>query len=69
LTTNVPSLAGREDWVPVNLRQESDKLFADPIFFKSSLIFNLASADGLAYIPADVTGYGAGEQVFVIPLY
>jgi molybdopterin molybdotransferase len=69
LTTNVPSLAGREDWVPVHLRQESDKLLADPIFFKSSLIFNLASADGLAYIPADVTGYGAGEQVFVIPLY
>ncbi len=69
ITTNVPSMAGREDWVPVNLRQESGKLFADPIFFKSSLIFNLASADGLALIPADVTGYGSGEQVFVIPLY
>ncbi len=69
LTTNIASVAGREDWVPVNLRQESDRLYADPIFFKSSLIFTLAGADGLAYIPADVTGFGAGEQVTVIPLY
>lgn len=68
LTSNIPSLAGREDWIPVRIKQEPHLLAAEPIFFKSSLIFTLAGADGLAYIPADVTGFNAGEQVFVLPL-
>jgi molybdopterin molybdotransferase len=41
---------------------------ADPIFFKSNLIFTLAQADGLAYIPADATGRSAGEEIEVFLL-
>jgi molybdopterin molybdotransferase len=66
LATNVPSIAGREDWVPVIVSKSSSELIAEPIFFKSNLIFNLASADGLIRIPPDATGLPAGELVEVI---
>jgi molybdopterin molybdotransferase len=52
----------------VTLRQGDGRLVADPIFYKSSLIFTLAGADGLAFIQADATGLNAGDQVFVLPL-
>jgi molybdopterin molybdotransferase len=65
LMANFPSVAGREDWVPVSLRKENDEWLADPIFFKSNLIFNLVRADALVHIPADLTGLQAGEKVFV----
>lgn len=67
LSTNVASQAGREDWIPVTLRQAEGRLVAEPIFYKSSLIFTLAGADGLAFIQADATGLNAGDQVFVLP--
>ncbi len=66
LVINIPSLAGREDWIPVRLLPSEQGLLADPIFFKSNLIFNLARADGLAYIPAAATGVGVGELVEVV---
>jgi molybdopterin molybdotransferase len=68
LTINVPSLAGREDWVPVKITQENGDYLAEPIFFKSNLIFNLVSSDGLMHIPADANGVNAGEfvQVFFL---
>lgn len=71
LTLNIPSQAGREDWVPVKLishpdrNAASDDTLADPIFAKSNLIFSLAAADGLVRIPPDVTGLEAGEKVQV----
>jgi molybdopterin molybdotransferase len=65
LTINLPSVAGREDWVPVRLVEEAGKLLAEPIFYKSNLIFNLVQADGLACIPEDTTGMEAGELVQV----
>jgi molybdopterin molybdotransferase len=65
LTINLPSSAGREDWVPVKLDSSSDKYAAEPIFGKSNLIFTLAQADGLLYIPASITGYNAGDMVNV----
>jgi molybdopterin molybdotransferase len=71
LTLNIPSQAGREDWVTVKLRpsagrsEQGDDWLADPIFAKSNLIFSLAAADGLVRIPADVTGLEAGERVHV----
>jgi molybdopterin molybdotransferase len=68
LTINVPSQAGREEWIPVHLSMENMKLEATPIFFKSSLIFNLAGADGLMYIPANANGLDAGEQVTIYKL-
>ncbi len=65
LSANIPSMAGREDWIPVMLIEEESGYLAQPIFFKSNLIFNLARANGLARIPADQTGLQAGEIVEV----
>jgi len=80
LTVNLPSQAGREDWWPVKLLPfPSRSLYgmlregaggevydAEPIFGKSNLIFNLASADGLLRIHPDATGLSAGEIVEVV---
>jgi molybdopterin molybdotransferase len=68
LAINLASQAGREDWIPVKLSKEESGYQAEPIFFKSNLIFTLAQADGLAYIPADATGRSAGESIEVFLL-
>ena len=65
LVINVPSVAGREDWIPVILAYEGHQVTAEPVFFKSNLIFNLVKADGLLYIPPEVTGFSANEEVLV----
>jgi molybdopterin molybdotransferase len=65
VATNVASLAGREDWIPVRIIQKVDEYEAEPIFFKSNLIFNLVKSEGLMHIPADCTGVTAGEIVRV----
>jgi molybdopterin molybdotransferase len=65
LKVNVSSQAGRVDWIPVRLVEENGARWADPIFFKSNLIFMLARADGLMRIPADANGLPAGETVQV----
>ena len=70
LTINLPSQAGREDWVPVKLTSPLEgeprgDMLAEPIFGKSNLIFTLARADGLLKIPADANGLAAGEMVDV----
>jgi molybdopterin molybdotransferase len=75
LTVNVPSQAGREDWIPVKLVSTIDQdqplrtlFYADPIFGKSNLIFNMAEADGLLLISPDVTGIEAGENCEIVLL-
>lgn len=65
LTINVPSQAGREDWIAVRLLPGDEGWLAEPVFAKSNLIFSLAAADGLVRIPPDATGLSAGEMVFV----
>jgi molybdopterin molybdotransferase len=65
LTANVPSAAGREDYVPCRLVEDGDRLLAEPIFGKSNLIFTLVRADGLLQVPLDATGLRAGEAVTV----
>lgn len=66
LAINLPSQAGREDWVPARLtRSAAGEWSAEPIFFKSNLIFTLAQADGLIFIPADANGVAAGDWVQV----
>lgn len=70
LSLNIPSQAGREDWVAVKLTPTDDPddgipWQAEPIFSKSNLIFSLVAADGLVRIPADATGCEAGERVQV----
>lgn len=66
LTINFASLAGREDYIPVKLTMEDGIYQAEPIFFKSNLIFNLVKADGLMVIPADANGLNAGDMVQVL---
>ncbi|MEW6093234.1 MAG: gephyrin-like molybdotransferase Glp [Chloroflexota bacterium] len=73
LTVNLPSQAGREDWVAVKLLPSPPAggagggvALAEPVFGKSNLIFSLASADGLLRIPPDATGLSAGEIVEVM---
>ncbi len=65
LTVNLPSQAGREDYYPAKLLRKDAQWQAEPIFYKSNLIFSLSRADGLIYIPEDATGVGAGEEVEV----
>jgi molybdopterin molybdotransferase len=74
LTINVPSQAGREDWVAVKLHPSpafgrgdgGEGYLAEPIFSKSNLIFSLVAADGLVRIPPDANGVSAGEVVEVV---
>jgi molybdopterin molybdotransferase len=66
LTVNIPSQAGREDWIPVKLIQSTDGCYAEPLFGKSNLIFTLVRADGMVCIPPDVTGLSAGELVDIL---
>ncbi len=65
LTINLPSQAGREDYVPVRLMETQEGYLAEPIFYKSNLIFSLVRADGVLRIPADVTGLGLGATAEV----
>ncbi|MES0359667.1 MAG: gephyrin-like molybdotransferase Glp [Anaerolineales bacterium] len=68
LGINLASQAGREDWIPVKLSLEPDGFSAEPIFGKSNLIFTLARADGLLYIPPQATGLSSGDMVQVVLL-
>ena len=65
LTINLPSRAGREDWVAVRLLPSTQGYLAEPVFGKSNLIFTLVRADGLICIPQDLTGLQAGVLVQV----
>ncbi len=76
ITLNVPSQAGREDWIPVrlihskarNIDANTPTWEAEPIFAKSNFILTFSEADGLVRIPPDVTGLSAGEIVDVFCL-
>lgn len=65
LMANIASASGREDWIPVILSEPEEGKEAEPIFFKSNLIFNLVRANALLHIQADITGLQAGENVQV----
>ncbi len=68
LSTNVPSQAGREDWVAACLSADLDGYGVDPIFSKSNLIFSLVRANCMIRVPPDATGLSAGEMVEVVLL-
>jgi molybdopterin molybdotransferase len=65
LALNVPSKAGREDWIPVYLNRVESELIATPLFIKSNFILSLIKADGLICIKANRTGLESGEIVDV----
>jgi len=68
LAVNLPSQAGREDYYPAKLLIKEGRWLAEPIFYKSNLIFSLSRADGLIHIPEHATGVAAGEEVEVLLL-
>jgi molybdopterin molybdotransferase len=65
LTHNLPSQAGRVDYVPARLVTRGGEAWAEPVFGKSNQIFTLVFADGMVMIPSDVNGVSAGEMVEV----
>ena len=66
LAQDIPSAAGREDYVPVRLvESENGTAQAHPVWGKSGFIFTLVRADGLVKVPADAGGIYAGETVQV----
>jgi molybdopterin molybdotransferase len=66
LTVNLSSQVGKEEWLPVRLVPQGAEWLAEPIFFKSNLIFQLADAAGLLHIEPDAAGKMAGEMVDVL---
>jgi molybdopterin molybdotransferase len=65
LTRNIPSVPGREDYVPVKLEEKEGQLYAEPVFGKSNILSNMIKADGIAQVPLDKAGLAAGEPVLV----
>lgn len=66
VTANVPSAAGREDYVPVRLVERSGEVWAEPVFGKSNLIFTLVGAGGLLRVPMNATGLREGTWAEVL---
>ena len=65
ITQNIPSVSGREDFIPVKLYSENQKFYATPVFGKSNLIFTLIRANGIIKIPLDSSGIYEGMEVLV----
>jgi len=63
---NIPSVAGREDYVRVKLEEKDGTLWAYPIFGKSGAISHLVNADGLLKIGINDEGLEEGEEAEVI---
>ena len=62
LTHDIPSVPGREDYVPVRLG-DAEPRTAEPVFGKSNLIFTMVRAHGTVHVPLDRSGLYAGEDV------
>ena len=65
LKRDIPSVAGREDYVPVRLEDSDEGVVAVPVFGKSNLIYTLVRSDGTVKVPMDRSGMYAGESVDV----
>ena len=63
---NIPSVAGREDYVRVKLEERDGTLWAHPVFGKSGAILHLVHADGLIKIGIHEEGLEEGEEAEVI---
>jgi molybdopterin molybdotransferase len=65
LSRNLAGASGREDFVRVRLRPESDTLWADPVLGPSGLLSPLVKSDGLVVIPLGVEGLFRDDPVTV----
>ena len=68
LTRDVPSAAGREDYVPVQLVTRGGEVLAEPVFGKSNLIYTLIRSDGILQVPLDKGGL-YGEDAVDVRIY
>jgi len=66
LAHNIPSAAGREDYVQVSLEERDGEQWAVPVFGKSNLIYTLVRSDGMVKVELDQGGLRAGDLVSVI---
>jgi len=66
LTRNIPSSAGRTDWVRVKLEFSHNGYKATPVFGKSGLITTLIGTQGYIEIPPHKEGLEGGSTVDVI---
>lgn len=60
---DIPSLAGRTDYVRVKLYESEEGTTAKPIFGISNSISVLSNSDGYIKVPSQVSGIYAGDQV------
>jgi len=67
ITRNLPSLAGREDYIPGRWIDRAGESWVEPVYGKSNLIFTLVRADGLIRLAADVNGVAQADWVDFIP--
>jgi molybdopterin molybdotransferase len=65
LTHNIPSVSGREDYIPVRVEGKGGELWVEPIFGKSNFISTLIRADGMVQVPLNKGGLKAGDEVRV----
>jgi molybdopterin molybdotransferase len=63
---NIPSAAGREDYIAVRLSERNGEQWAEPVFGKSNLIFTLVGANGLLKVPLNTTGLLEGAWAEVL---
>lgn len=65
IARNLPSQAGREDFIRVSLEERDGQLWATPLLSKSGLIMSLVRADGILHIPQELLGFQEGDEVIV----
>ncbi|MEM7127039.1 MAG: gephyrin-like molybdotransferase Glp [Chloroflexota bacterium] len=65
LARNVSSVAGREDYVQVQLEEREGEQWAVPVLGKSNLIYTLVHADGVLQVPLDAGGLYEGSWVMI----
>lgn len=65
VSQNIPSIAGRTDYIRVKLHEEKGKYKAVPIIGKSGLVNTLVESDGILEIAENKEGVLKGEEVTV----
>lgn len=63
---SIASASGRVDYIRVALKEDGERLTAEPVLGKSGLITTMVRADGMVIIPSEKEGLEAGEAVEVI---
>lgn len=66
VTKNIPSQAGRTDYIRVQLYKENGEWYAEPIYGKSGLISTLVKSEGMIEIASESEGIHKGDKVPVI---